>query len=128
MAFLAFKHDIDPKDVLIESLGDVSGVKIQVNRVLVAVYERPQKLASGIYRPQDDEDKRRGQVGLLVSVGPQAFVDDAEFKFGSAAPEIGDWVVFPPYSGVLVNVNGVPCRLMKDSAIDAVSPHPDFMA
>ena len=78
MPFMIMDHAVDPKQKLLEDLGDLSTVEIFNNQILVAVYIRPNKTKSGIYLSDQsrEEDKVQGKVGLVVKKGPSAFVDD----------------------------------------------------
>jgi len=92
MTLIAMQHDVDPKQKLIEDIGDISKVELFNNQILVAVYIRPQKTKSGIYLTDKttDEDRYQSKVGLVLKKGPTAFVD----------PE-GKW-----FDGITVDVNG----------------------
>ena len=43
MPFMIMDHAVDPKQKLLEDLGDLSTVEIFNNQILVAVYIRPNK-------------------------------------------------------------------------------------
>jgi co-chaperonin GroES (HSP10) len=71
---MVMEHEIDPKEKLLTDLGDLSGIEIFNNQVLVAVYIRPNKTKSGIILTDEtvNEDRYQGKVGLLVGMGPAA--------------------------------------------------------
>ena len=46
-------HAIDPKQDLMDKIGDLSEVEVFNNNILVAIYMRPNKTASGLYMPDD---------------------------------------------------------------------------
>lgn len=111
----------DPKEALLASLGDISGIEIFHNLVLVATYIRPEKTAGGIYLADKTlaEDRFQGKVGLVVKKGPLAFKDDATLKFGGVDVEVGDWVFYRAGDGfemfsVDKNDGGTSCRLFVD--------------
>ena len=60
----------------------------------VAVYERPEQTKSKIFLTDSvrDEDKFQGKVGLVVKMGPDAFVDSGGWVFQRKAA-VGDWSV-----------------------------------
>jgi hypothetical protein len=89
-------------------------VELAGNDVLVVGYVRPE-LQRGIIVPVD-EDVWQGKSGLVVKMGPMAFVDDEINKF-SLRPEVGDWVGYWIHSARLFNLCDVPCRLIEDSFI-----------
>src|ERR1700676_4106816 len=61
----------DPKEELLARLGDLSGVEIAQNELLIATYMRPEKTAGGIVLPHQNlrEDQYQGKVGLVVKIG-----------------------------------------------------------
>jgi co-chaperonin GroES (HSP10) len=127
MPQMAMKHEVDPKKELLASLGDVSGVDVFNNAVLVAIYVRPSRTKSGIYLTDNytSEDRIQGKAGLVVKQGPRAFVDARGEWFVDANINEGDWVIFRPSDGWAINVNGVACRLIDDTAIRGKVDQPD---
>ena len=120
-------HAVDPKQKLLEDIGDISSVEIFNNQILVAVYVRPQKTKSGIYLSDQsrEEDKIQGKVGLVVKKGPSAFVDEANEWFKDVSVGVNDWVVFRPSDGWSITVNNVLCRMIDDTAIRGKVDAPD---
>lgn len=127
MPFMIMDHAVDPKQKLLDDLGDISNVEIFNNQILVAVYIRPAKTKSGIYLSEQsrDEDKMQGKVGLVVKKGPSAFVDEANEWFKDVSVEVNDWVVFRPSDGWSITVNNVLCRMIDDTAIRGKVDVPD---
>ena len=127
MPFMIMDHAVDPKQKLIEDIGDISSVEIFNNQILVAVYVRPQKTKSGIYLSDQsrEEDKIQGKVGLVVKKGPSAFVDEANEWFKDVSVGVNDWVVFRPSDGWSITVNNVLCRMIDDTAIRGKVDAPD---
>lgn len=145
MPQLKLKHDRDPKEVLLEEVGDVSGFVLVRNDCLIAMYERgdasdtsigqvsARQTESGLWVADKSlkDDKYMGKVGLVLSVGPDAFVSDDKVRFYTAAngdPLIqeGDWIVFRPQDGWPVQINGKSCRVVADYHIKARVDHPDL--
>ena len=124
---MIMEHEIDPKEKLLADLGDLSGIEIFNNQVLVAVYIRPQKTKSGLYLSDKtiDEDRYQGKVGLLVGMGPAAFQDDNGQWFNNASFSLHDWLVFRPSDGWSITVNGVLCRMLSDTQVKLRIPTPD---
>lgn len=121
-----FAHEGDPKAKLLDAVGDVDGVDIFHNQVLVAVYIAPEKTKGGIIRPQQniDEDKYQGKVGLIIKLGPNAFISDAKWSW----PEdmsVGDWVFYRISDTVGVTVNGQTCRILDDVDVKGRVEKPD---
>jgi co-chaperonin GroES (HSP10) len=119
-------HEDDPKQKLLTELGDLSGIELFHNQVLLATYIRPQKTKSGLYLTDKhtDEDRFQSKVGLLVRQGPLAFQEDGSWFSGLSFKE-GDWLVFRPSDGWSITVNGVLCRIFDDIHIRGRVPHPD---
>ena len=127
-------HDVNPRETLLEQVGDISALEILHNQVLVAVYRRPEKTKSGIFLPDSnrDEDNYQGKVGLVIKVGPDAFHDDTG-KWNWGGIGVGSWVLIRPSDSWSVGVVGdnrekpVLCRAMPDTAIRGIIPHPDMV-
>jgi co-chaperonin GroES (HSP10) len=129
MSNIAMLHEKDPKEVLLEQVGDISKIDVFNMQVLVAVYIRPEKTKSGIFLSDKarDEDRYQSKVGLIIKKGPTAFVDkDGEWFSGLDIKE-GDWIVFRPSDGWNVTVNGTLCRMLDDMSIRATISHPDLV-
>lgn len=127
MALSAMVHDTDPAEGLLKKIGDLSGVELFGNQVLIAVYERPEKTKSGLYLSDQtrQEDAYQGKAGLVVKLGPSAFVDDPHYKFHGQSVKAGDWVAIFVSDGRKIVVNGALCRLVEDQHIRMKIPAPD---
>lgn len=127
MPYMVMEHAIDPKKKLTEEIGDLKNVEIFNNQVLLAVYMRPEKTKSGLFMPDShrDEDRHQSKVGLVLKMGPNAFIDDTNTWFKDVNVEGGDWLVFRPSDGWPITVNGVLCRMLDDTNIRGRVQHPD---
>lgn len=123
------RHDVSPDAALREAVGDISGIQVFNNQVLVAVYIRPKQTAGGILMPDSvtDEDKYQGKIGLILKKGPSAFVDPTERWFSGAELQVGDWVLFRPSDGWGMTINKQMCRMMEDIAVRARVSQPDMI-
>lgn len=119
----------DPKKDILKIIGDLSGVKVKWNRVLVATYIRPEKTAGGIIRPNINvaEDEWQGKVGLVLKLGPMAYIDDDETQFNGESVAPGEWAVYKVGNAWSVNVNGYPCRMIRDSSIEMTVEDPGIV-
>jgi co-chaperonin GroES (HSP10) len=124
---MTMKHSKDPKDELLAKIGDVSGVAIYNNAVLVATYVRPKTTASGIHLPDSvvEEDRFQGKAALIVKMGPQAFKDESGRWFADADVKEGDWIALRPSDGWSISINGTPCRVIDDTAVRLKIDRPD---
>ncbi|MCB8880120.1 hypothetical protein ACELLULO517_07725 [Acidisoma cellulosilytica] len=128
---LRMSHEDDPREKLTSQLGDISEIEIFNNQILVALYERPEKTAAGLFLPDKtrQEDQYQGKVGLVVKKGPLAFENDARNDFQGQTVEIGDWIVFRVQDAWPLAVNGpkeqVKCRMMEDVHVRLRISSPD---
>jgi len=122
----------DPRREILDKLGDLSGIEIAQNEVLIAIYKRPEKTAGGIVLPHQNlkEDSYQGKCGLVVKIGSACrFVrknEETDRTFGIEI-ELHDWVVVNTSSTWRLDVNSdaealkiedfVQCRLVYDDQI-----------
>ena len=126
MPHMPMSHEEDPKEKLLEQLGDISDIELFHNQVLLAVYLRPEKTKSGLILTANhlDEDRYQSKVGLLIKRGPLAFEQDGNWFTGVTFNDL-DWLIFRPSDGWSITVNGVLCRIFDDISIKGRAPHPD---
>lgn len=119
----------DPKKDILKLVGDISGVKVKWNMILVATYIRPEKTAGGIIRPGMNvaEDEWQGKVGLVLKLGPMAYQDDEDTQFKDEGVQVGEWAVYSVGDARSVNINGYPCRWLKDSAVKMTVDNPNIV-
>lgn len=95
-------------------------------RILIKVRDIPVMSKGGIYFPDDTKAGMRavGMVGLVVAVGPLAYVRE---DMREAGPWVkpGDWVLYGKYSGLRMTCKGVEIRMMNDDEILGIVPDPD---
>ena len=127
MPYMVMDHEVDPKEKLISEIGDLSGIELFNNKLLIAVYLRPEKTKSGFFLPDQngDEDKFQSKVGLLVKKGNLAFEDDAGKWFQDVEINMHDWLIVRPSDAWSITVNGVLCRIVDDALVQGRVPHPD---
>lgn len=124
-------HDTDPRKELLKKVGKLDQIELFGNQILCAIYERPKeaKYKSLTLTLPDDmrkEDQYQGKVGLIVAMGPMAFVDDDQVQFSLKA-KVGDWIVYRPSDGWQITLTGnqVPCRMLTESGIKMRVQSPD---
>lgn len=118
-------HDAPAANLLMEAVGDLSDIEIFHNKLLVAIYKRPEKTAGGVYLTEKhlDEDRYQSKVGLVLRMGPSAFVNTKEWVFENI--RVGEWVVFKPSDGWAISVNKVDCRILEDIDVKGRIRFPD---
>lgn len=127
-------HEKDPADSILALAGNLDEIEVYNNKVLVGVYQRPSeaKTTGGIIltHKTTDEDKYQSKVGIILKMGPRAFVDinDPPRWFVDQDMYENDWVVFRPSDGwslTLVSKDAkgkkqeLLCRLLDDTSIMA---------
>ena len=134
MPALKAVHAINPKTELLKKVGDLSDFKITFNQILCAVYLRPAQAQFKTLKLElpdgtRDEDRYQGKVGLVLKMGPRAFVDDAERQFHNFSVRVGDWIVFRASDGWQITLaeNQVLCRMFTEWDIRGVVASPDFV-
>jgi hypothetical protein len=132
MPYMKINHEVDPKEKLLADLGDISGLEISNNNVLVAVYQRPTTTMLGgkTFYVSDkvvDEDRYQSKVGLIIGQGPTAFDDPEGQWFTGIEFKLHDWIVTPASSAYSMMVNGVMCRLVPDTSIKMRVNDPDVI-
>jgi co-chaperonin GroES (HSP10) len=127
MPAMLMEHDVDPRQKLLDDIGDISKVEVFNNQILVAVYLRPEKTKSGLYMPDAhrDEDKYQSKVGLVLKKGPMAFDDNTGQWFNGITINANDWIVFRPSDGWSITINGIICRMIDDVNVRGRVDHPD---
>jgi co-chaperonin GroES (HSP10) len=130
-------HEIDPRDDLLAKVGKLGHIKLLHNQVLVATYIRPERTKFGLIIPQTtrDEDMYQGKVGLVIAIGPLAFVNDNQIDFRGQNVELGSWISYRMSDGWPLTIKGNPtsdnpkgewhCRMLQDIDLKAVISHPD---
>jgi hypothetical protein len=104
----------DTKQAIIDAVGDLSGIDVFNDLVLLGTYIRPEKTAGGIIRPKDnvDEDEHQGKVGLVLKVGPGANSDWENDQEAGQNAMLHTWVVFQTANTWKFQLNGVACSIV----------------
>jgi co-chaperonin GroES (HSP10) len=129
--FAVLDRSTDPRKDILDFFRDISPkIHVQANDVLVASYLRPEKTKGGILRPDTnkEEDIWQGKVGLIVKLGPEAFLDSPEYTFHrDSVRQVGDWVYYWPNDARVISVSGFPCRQMRDTNIKGRLDDPEII-
>jgi co-chaperonin GroES (HSP10) len=94
-------------------------------RILIGLPAVIEKTEGGIYKPEDylKLEQTASIVGLVISVGPDAYSDKTKFPTGAWCKQ-GDWVMIRSYAGTRFTINKQEYRLINDDTIDGVVPDP----
>ena len=127
MPYMQMHHEENPAEKITKEIGDLSSVQLFNNEILVGIYLRPEKTASGFYLTDKhrDEDRYQSKVGLLLKAGPKAFEPNPEGWFEGEKFNLNDWLVFRPSDGWQITVHGVLCRVLKDVQVKMRVNNPD---
>jgi len=126
-------HAEDPAEKIRREVGPLDDITVLHNEVLVGVYLRPEAIDIGgghkILLPDSNrqEDEYQGKVGLVLKMGPLAFVDDDHVTFAGLTAKVDDWVVFHTADGWSLAVRGRLCRMVKDTSIRLTVTAPDIV-
>lgn len=138
MPAIEMLHEVDPKEAILDRVKDVlPKIRIFGSDCLVAIYRRPEKTKSGLILSDTtrDEDRWQGKSGLLLKMGPTAYLNEEGEKFRDI--ELYSWVVFRPSDGWPVTLNTmktalsrdntVECRIITDINLRMDVDHPDYI-
>lgn len=111
----------DPKKGILAAIGDLSGMDVAADLVLIGTFIRPEKTAGGVIRPKENiqEDEFQGKSGLVLKTGPIAYADWEDPAERGQMAEVGAWAVFAIKDGWPVQINGVACRFVPYDKIRA---------
>ena len=95
-------------------------------RILILPFEPKVTTRGGIMLAKQtlDKEKIATIVGLIVSLGPNAYADKDKFPNGPWCKE-GDWVIFGRYAGARFRIEGGEMRLLNDDEILADISDPE---
>jgi hypothetical protein len=124
----AFDDEIAHKAEIFRRLGDLDDIELLFNDVLVAKYIRGNVSEHLVAAPQTQrEDQWQGVCGLVLKLGPTAFVDDEHTKFPvmkwGRPITPGDWVLYRNSDGwdkdiqMVGEYDAVKCRIIQDAHI-----------
>jgi co-chaperonin GroES (HSP10) len=111
-----------------ERVGNLKGFQLAGNNVLVAIWVTTQNRTGSIILPETtaNEDKWQGKAGMVIGMGPHAYVSDQHRTFlNEEIPAIGDWVLFRKGDGPMLQVWGHECIMLDDQSIRAILDRPD---
>lgn len=120
----------DQRATMQKLVGDLSGVRIMGNRILVGIYIEPSRRGN-LYLAKKtlEESVYQGTVGLVLKKGSQAFKDDPDNKvrFHGEDVNVGDYVAFRSGDAKRCQINGTDCRFVEDVLIDMVVTDPNIV-
>jgi len=124
----------DPKQALIDAVGDLSGVDVFNDLVLVGTFIRNELMRNDgtlgkIIRPMDNvkEDEHQGKVGLVLKAGPIAAMQyEKDDELGQNAT-LHTWVVFQNSHSWPLQINGVACRLLPYDKVRMRTNNPNLV-
>ena len=132
MAVTLMRHDVDPATKLLEELGDISGIEVLNDRVLVAIYRHEGVTQGGIITTikTHDESDYQGKAGLVLKVGP-CVNPEGKDRVRGADLNIGDWVVLNPSSGLSMHAgrhgSKIMLRMLSEAEIHMRVSQPDLI-
>ena len=141
MPALVAVHHVDPRKEIQDRVGNLDWFDLRANQILCAIYIRSNTINYGALKDFQlpdkvvDEDRYQGKVGLVLKMGPMAFVSDNKTIFHATDKlSVGDWVVYRASDGWQMTLTGDGteagrqlCRIFVESDIRAVIPRPDMV-
>lgn len=120
-----YDHDSFKEEVF-ETLTDLDKQKPLFDNVLVATYLEPAKTKGGILLPEKNREEGRfqGKMGLILALGPEAFVIDGDKSYKGEKPKVGDWVMYWPTNSRELFLYNYSCRLIRAGLLEMVSEDP----
>jgi co-chaperonin GroES (HSP10) len=118
------------KAAILAAVGDLSNVKVPLNRILIAIFVRGEKVGSIIIPDKTrDEDVYQGVAGLVVKMGPHCYEVNKEIAFTDEDRcKVGDWVMFRRGEGFRTRIWGRECVMMEsERGVKMVIPRPDMV-
>ena len=116
---------------VLDELGNLAGIRVTLNQILLAIYKPPEVTRGGIIRPDivKAEDVYQGIAALVVKMGPHCFEQTSNMDFtwsDDDKVQVGDWVMFRRGEGFRVDVNKRECILMhSERGIKLILDRPD---
>ena len=94
-------------------------------KLLIAIPKVEEKTDAGVYMPDTltKMEQTASIVGLVVEMGPDAYLDKSKFPNGPYCKE-GDFVIFRSYSGTRFKIDKQEFRLINDDTVEAVVDDP----
>ena len=114
-------ESIQQDESLVEQLPAPTGY-----RILILPFSRKSTTKGGIMLADSYLEKERiaTTVGLVVSLGPDAYKDTTKFPNGAWCEE-KDWIIFGRYAGARIKIDGGDLRLLNDDEVLAVIDNPE---
>lgn len=96
--------------------------------VLIAVFVRPEKTTGGVFLADRTrgEDEFQGRVGVVLAMGPDAYLGDRVRNYGGPWVQPGDWVIFPTFENTATKhkYRGVVVAEVPDDRFTAIVRDP----
>lgn len=130
MKALQVDHVGDPRTQIWDKCsGLLQDIEILGGRVLLGIYERPEKTKGGIILTDrtKGEDIYQGKVGLILKTGPLAFVDDDDHHWGGVVPAVGDWIAIRVGDSWQCIIGDQQCRMIDDIDARMILTTPDVV-
>jgi hypothetical protein len=104
----------DKKKAIIEAAGNLNGVDVFSDLVLVGTYIEDEMTAGGIIKPKEtvQESEFQGKVGLVLRTGPLAFGDWEEEADRGQNAKLHTWVAFAIKDTWPLQINNTACRVV----------------
>lgn len=122
----------DPKQAIIDAVGDLSKQEVFSDLVLIGTYIRSEKAATAsgkLILPKEylEEDEHQSKTGLILKTGPLAYADWEDDATRGQNAKLHTWVVFAIKDTWPIQVNGAPCRIVPYDKLRMRVTRPDLV-
>jgi hypothetical protein len=125
----------DARSALVDAIGqdNIENFEPFHNLILIATYIQPPKMMKGpdgkdvpffSSDKTQQEDRFQGKVGLVLKVGPTAFIGKTPESFGGITVKPGEWLMYKAsdahefyFVDKLRKLDGSSCRLIEDTLV-----------
>lgn len=111
---------------------ELDAIQLFGGRLVVAKWIRTKAGNIILAKDTQNEDRYQGKVGLVIKVGPLAFVNDETHDWHGLSAKVGDWVMYGYNDGADFDYQPagtfekVPCKTIDETDVKMVLTRPDF--
>ena|SRR5271155_4006149 len=85
------------------------------DRYLVTVLDQ-EKMLDGLHLPDSSKDDMK--AGIVAATAPTIFLEGTTTRISGPRYQVGDQVLFGPWAGKEIQLEGVPFRILREEEID----------
>lgn len=118
------------------TIGEMHDLEVFHNQIVVAKFIRTHVGTSGRILAASQtqmEDKWQSKVGLVVKIGPRAFIDEPGYQFHGLKVNVGEWVLYRNSDGwdfdycAEAGADKIPMRMLEDTHLRGRVARPELV-